>query len=156
MGMRGPRPESAAKRRLKGNPSKRPLPPEGPTASGELIVPSHLSEAAQECMRAIKASMPPETYAAADGFLLGAFATAWDLHRQAAEELRRSELVVEGSRGAVINPLIRVVNTQAQLIASLGDRLGLSPSARASLGVKGGANRPPSKFDGLLGGGVTL
>jgi hypothetical protein len=35
------------------------------------------------------------------------------------------------------------------LVASLGDRLGLSPKARASLHIP--EDRPPSKFDGLVG-----
>jgi phage terminase small subunit len=57
---------------------------------------------------------------------------------------------VKSARGGrQLNPWLRILNHQAMLMASLGDRLGLSPKARASLHMP--EDRPASKFDGLLG-----
>jgi phage terminase small subunit len=57
---------------------------------------------------------------------------------------------VKSARGSrQLNPWLRVLNQEAMLVASLGDRLGLSPKARATLHIP--EDRPPSKFDGLLG-----
>lgn len=145
MGARGPRPELATLKRLKGNPGRRPLPPPGLRAEGVLIVPEHLSAGAKACFATVVASLPPGTYGASDGFTLGAFCTAWDLHRQACEQLAESTLIVEGR----VNPLLYIINAQATLLASLGDRLGLNPKARDALGVAV-AKKPASKFEGLL------
>jgi phage terminase small subunit len=60
------------------------------------------------------------------------------------------EHVVKSSRGGrQVNPWLRILNQQVTLMASLGDRLGLNPKARASLHMP--EDRPASKFDGLLG-----
>jgi phage terminase small subunit len=103
-------------------------------------------------MEVIRASMPPDVYASCDSLLLAAFATAWSLHRQAVMEIGKPdfEYVVKRARGGrQPNPWLRVLNQQAMLMASLGDRLGLNPKARASLHIR--EDRPASKFDGLLG-----
>jgi phage terminase small subunit len=95
--------------------------------------------------------MPPGVYAASDSFLLAAFATAWSLHCRAVEEIRKAQLeyVVKSVRGGrQLNPWFRVLNQQAALMASLGDRLGLNPKARAALHLS--EERPRSKFDGLM------
>lgn len=47
------------------------------------------------------------------------------------------------------NPWLRTLDKQAALLASLGDRLGLNPRARADLKLP--AEKPRSKFDGLIG-----
>jgi P27 family predicted phage terminase small subunit len=120
-------------------------------ALGDVFVPSHLDQAAKECVEVIQKAMPPSVYAGADSFLLAAFATAWSLHRQAVMEIGKPDFehVVKSARGGrQVNPWLRIVNQQAMLMASLGDRLGLNPKARASLHMP--EDRPPSKFAGLL------
>jgi phage terminase small subunit len=101
----------------------------------------------------IRSSLPPKVYAAADTFLLSAFATAWALHKRAAHEVAAPDFegVVRSVRGGrQPNPWIRIMNQQAMMMAAIGDRLGLNPKARAALHVP--EEKPPSKFDGLLGG----
>jgi len=152
MGSRGPRPKLPQIVRLQGNPSKRPITAPVVEAFGDVFIPSHLDRAAQECMEAIRASMPPGVYSQADTFMLAAFATAWSLHRWAVMEIGKPDFehVVKSARGVrQLNPWLRVLNQQAMLLASLGDRLGLNPKARATLHMP--EDRPPSKFDGLLG-----
>ena len=97
--------------------------------------------------------MPPGFFAAADTFALAAFAEAWALHKRAAHEIASPDFkcVVKSARGAGRpNPWLRIANQQAALMAMLGDRLGLNPKARAGLHLP--QEKPPSKFEGLLGG----
>jgi len=138
-------------RRLDGNPGKRPLHHLLIVPDGAPFIPEHLEDDAQACMDLITASMPPGVYAKADTFLLSAFATAWGVHKRAVEALHAQPLVVSGAKGGKVqNPLVQVINSQARLMVGLGARLGLDPVAR--LGLRLPAERPRSKFDGLLVG----
>ena len=155
MGARGPRKKLPELDRLDGHPSKSspPLPDFGIEALGDVFVPDHLHEDAQACVEVVKASMPPRVYAKVDSFLLAAFGAAWALHKQAAHEISSPafEHVVTNERTGAQQPnaWIKILNTQAEKLASLGDRLGLDPRARAGLRLP--AERPRSKFDGLIG-----
>lgn len=152
MGARGPRKKLAEIERLEGNPSKRVILDTGVEALGEVFVPDHLHEDAQGCIEVIKRSMPPKVYSALDSFLLAAFATAWAIHKRAAHEISNPDfdwLVVNGAGSLAKNPWIDILRGAAKDIMSAGDRLGLDPKARAALKLP--AERPRSKFDGLLG-----
>ena len=152
MGSRGPRPKLSQIARLEGNPGKRPITAPVIEAWGDVFVPSHLDPAAKDCVEVLQESMPPSVYAESDNFLFTAFATAWSLHRTAVLEIGKPDFehVVKSARGGrQLNPWLRILNHQAMLMASLGDRLGLSPKARASLHIP--ENGPQSKFAGLLG-----
>jgi phage terminase small subunit len=152
MGSRGPRLKLPQIAQLEGNPGKRPITAPVVEATGDVFVPPHLEPAAKACIEVILASMPPGTYAGSDTFLLAAFATAWSLHRQAVMEIGKPDFehVVKSARGGrQLNPWLRVLSQQAMVLASLGDRLGLNPKARASLHMPD--DRPPSKFAGLVG-----
>jgi phage terminase small subunit len=48
------------------------------------------------------------------------------------------------------SPWLKILNAQAALLASLGDRLGLDPKSRAALKLPG-ARQKRSKFAGLIG-----
>lgn len=97
--------------------------------------------------------MPPKVYAKVDSFLLAAFGAAWALHKRAAHEISNPgfEYVVENRRTGSEQPnaWIKILNMQAEKLASLGDRLGLDPKARAGLRLP--SEKPASKFDGLIG-----
>lgn len=150
MGARGPRPELPEVKRLKGNPGKRKLPPPGVSANGEPFTPDHLHLDAQACIEVVRNAMPPGVYRRVDSFILSSFATAWALHKKAVEELAASGLyVVEDERGQKPSAWVRILNEQAKIMASLGDRLGLDPKARAALKTPE-PEKPRSKFDGLM------
>lgn len=155
MGLRGPRKKLPKLARLDGYPSKSspPLPDFGVEAVGDVFVPDHLHEDAQSCIEVIKSSMPPGVYAKIDSYLLAAFAAAWALHKQAAHAISSPDfehVVVNKRTGSEQpNAWIKILNTQAEKLASLGDRLGLDPRARA--GLKLPAEKPVSKFSGLIG-----
>jgi P27 family predicted phage terminase small subunit len=151
MGARGPRPAPSELKRLKGNPGKERLPPPSVSAFGEPFIPEHLAADAQACIDVVRTSMPPDIYRRPDSFILASFATAWALHKKAVEHLQKTgEHTVQTARGEQVGPWVRILNDQAKLMASLGDRLGLDPKSRAALHLP--SETPKSKFDGLLGG----
>ncbi len=154
MGRRGPKPKLAALDRLDGNPSRRVIEESGIEALGEPFVPEHLSDDARGCIEVIKQSMPSNIYSALDSFILAAFATAWALHKLATHKVNDPDFqfVYEvGDGGAQAqSPWLAILNKQAALMATLGDRLGLDPKSRAALKLPG-AKQKKSKFDGLLG-----
>jgi phage terminase small subunit len=154
VGKRGPKPKLSALDKLEGNPSKRVVEESGIEALGEPFTPEHLSDDARGCIEAIKMSMPSGVYSALDSFILSAFATAWALHKLAAHKINDPafEHVIEvGDNGAQAqSPWLAILNKQAALMATLGDRLGLDPKSRAALKLPGAKQRK-SKFAGLLG-----
>lgn len=157
MGKRGPKPKLAAVSKLEGNPGKRVIEESGIEALGEPFVPEHLADDARGCIEVIKQSMPSGIYSALDSFILSAFATAWALHKLAAHKINDPEFehVYEiGDAGAQAqSPWLAILNKQAMLMASLGDRLGLDPKSRAALKLPGAKQRK-SKFAGLIGQGA--
>lgn len=152
MGARGPRKKLAQIDALDGNPGKRPVFSAEVEAFGDVFVPEHLSDDARGCIEVIRRSMPPKVYAALDTFVLAAFGTAWAIHKQATHKIAAPdfEWIDKTAQGtSQPNPWLHIVNQQAKLLASLGDRLGLNPKARADLKLP--AAKPRSKFEGLLG-----
>lgn len=96
--------------------------------------------------------MPANIYSALDSFLLAAFAMAWVVHQRAVLEIsaRDFKFLHEVNGTLAPNPWLSIMNKQAVILASLGDRLGLDPKSRASLRLPN-ARRQKSKFDGLIG-----
>ena len=153
MGARGPRKKLPQIEALEGNPGKRPIEASGIEALGEPFVPEHLSDDARGCIEVIKQSMPSGVYSALDSFLLSAFATAWALHKRATHEVNNPDfqfIVLTPNGCEVQSPWLAILNKQAALMASLGDRLGLDPKSRSALKLPN-ARQQKSKFVGLIG-----
>lgn len=140
--------------RLDGNPTKRVIEDSGIEALGAPFVPEHLSDDARGCIEVIKQSMPGKVYSALDSFHLAAFGTAWALHKLAAHKINEpgfQHVYEVGDNGAQAqSPWLAILNKQAMLMASLGDRLGLDPKSRAALKLPS-AKQQKSKFAGLIG-----
>lgn len=155
MGARGPKPKLPQIDKLDGHPSKSRPPQIGDflTAKGRPFCPPHLEEDAQACMEVVMASMPDGVYSQADTYTLAAFATAWAKHSEAAHKLQdpvHGGSVITGISGELkISPWLHVLDKQAAMMATLGDRLGLNPKAR--VGIQLPREQPRSKFDGLTG-----
>jgi P27 family predicted phage terminase small subunit len=140
-------------RALEGNPGKRVIEESGIEALGAPFIPEHLPDDARGCIEVIQKSMPSSVYSALDSFLLAAFAMAWTIHKRAAHEIGNPgfAFTVSGSTGSQVpSPWIKLLNQQAAILASLGDRLGLDPKSRAALKLPN-ARQKKSKFDGLIG-----
>jgi P27 family predicted phage terminase small subunit len=149
----GPKPKSLALKALEGNRSKESLKPSGIEALGEPFVPEHLMDEARGCIEMIKGSMPKSVYSALDTYLLSAFAMAWVMHKKAALKVSAPdfETVYQTCNGSwAQNPWLKIMSEQAQLVASLGDRLGLDPRSRSALKLPD-ARQKRSKFAGLIG-----
>ena len=143
----------AALRRLEGNPGRRPIEDCGIEAQGAPFIPEHLCDDARGVIDCIKASMPPSVYSALDSFLLAAFGMAWAIHKRAAHEIGGPHFawtVKNSTGGQAPSPWVKILNQQAMILASLGDRLGLDPKSRAALKLPS-ARQQKSKFDGLIG-----
>lgn len=153
MGARGPRKKLSVLEQLEGNPGKRAIEASGVEGLGEPFVAEHLMDDARGCIEIIKQSMPTKVYSALDSFHLAAFAMAWAIHKKAAHEIGNPEFrwIVTNSAGSETqSPWIKMLNGQAAIMASLGDRLGLDPKSRAALKLPS-AKQQRSKFDGLIG-----
>ena len=156
MGRRGPQPKLAVIKRLEGNPGKFPrhvIEEDGVAGLGTPFIPEHLPDDARGCIEVIMKSMPVSVYSALDSFLLSAFGMAWTLHKMAAIEISnpKFECTVLNSQGSLVpSPWVKILNAQATIMASLGDRLGLDPKSRAALRLPN-ARQQKSKFDGLIG-----
>lgn len=153
MGARGPRKKLTALDRLDGNPGKRLIEESGVEGLGEPFIPEHLMDDARGCIEVIKQSMPAKVYSALDSFHLAAFGMAWAVHKRAAHEIGNPDfawIVLNASGSQTANPWIKILNSQAEKLASLGDRLGLDPKSRAALKLPG-ARQQRSRFAGLIG-----
>ena len=130
MGARGPKPKPTVLRVLEGNPGRRPINKDEPRPTGEAAIPLHLTVEARDVWLTVVGSMPPGFYTAADEAVLTAFCEAAGDHARATSELKKSpQMVTDGKP----NPLIRVRNDAARVLAMLGGRLGLSPADRTGL-----------------------
>lgn len=152
MGARGPAPKPQMLKSLEGNPGKRPLNPDAPTPMGVPIPPDYLSDEARTVWFRILESLPPGMITQADEHLLAAYCCQVEMHWQAMVALRENrnllgeiELVANGRP----SPYLRIMMDAARNLATLGSRLGLSPSDRNGLRVIG-QHQEDSKWAGLL------
>lgn len=68
---------------------------------------------------------------AADVPLLAAFCEAWALHKEASAMVHDLGAVIATAQGNLIqNPWLSILNRQAEIMAKVGSRFGLSPSDR--------------------------
>jgi hypothetical protein len=134
---------------LEGNPGKRVIEASGIEGIGEPFIHEHLMDDARGCIEVIRQSMPKRVYSALDSYLLAAFGMAWAIHKKAALEISNRDFIWIAGVDRV-SPWIKMLNQQAMVLASLGDRLGLDPRSRSALKLPG-ARQQKSKFDGLIG-----
>ena len=150
-----PRPKKlSALKVLEGNPGQRIIEELGIDGLGEPFVPEHLMDDARGCIEMIKRSMPDGIYSALDSYLLAAYGVAWAIHKAASLKISAPDFEhvtkVNEFGALAINPWLSVLNKQAMMMASLGDRLGLDPKSRALLRLPG-AKQQKSQFAGLIG-----
>lgn len=157
MGQRGPQPKPTALKLLEGNPGNRRLNRNEVQPVGRLERPSHVTgPAAEEWDRVIN-SMPPGFYTAADVPTLVTYCIAWVLYRNAVAVIARKPeegggMEAKGSqKQPVAHPLLAEVKGFSKLILQCGDRLGMSPAARARLEAPDNED-PHGEFAGLIGG----
>jgi len=151
MPTKGPPPKPTKLRALEGNPGKRPLNEKEPQPRGPLVKPDFITgEAGKEWDRVV-GSMPDGLYTSADAPSLAVYCVAWVLFRNALAQVAKEGMTAIGSMGQKIShPSLAIIAKESEIILRAGDRLGMSPAARARLEV--GDQPQQSKFGGLLGG----
>jgi phage terminase small subunit len=121
---------------------------------GEPFIPEHLMDDARGCIELVKQSMPGGIYSALDSYLLAAFGMAWAIHKMAALAISAPDFEaireMKDTGALVQNQWLAILNKQALMMATLGDRLGLDPKSRALLKLPG-AKQQKSQFAGLIG-----
>ena len=145
---------------LDGNPGKQRLPKGIPSPPGDMPdIPVHLDEyGRQEWNRIADGLNVMGILRQVDQNVLGAYCASYSRWRHAEEELNK--LKKESPLGALVlktisgnwiqQPLIGIANKAAADMVRYAAEFGLTPAARASLGIKN-EPRGRSKFDGLIG-----
>ena len=144
---------------LDGNPGKQRIPAISPSPPGTMPdVPTHLDYYGQEEWKRIADGLNiMGILREVDQNILGAYCASYSRWRHAEEELNKlknesplSALVLKTISGNYIQqPLIGIANTAARDMVKYASEFGLTPAARASLGIKN-EPRGKSKFDGLI------
>lgn len=149
MGKRGPKPTPTKEKKRLGNPGKRPINSEEPQPDGLPEPPDYLDDYAWDLFNRIVIAMAEGVYTACDTELLAAYCSACSTHREAVKQIRKQGQAVDDKP----NPWIKEQRQQAQVITTLGTRLGLDPAARASIKVP--EKKPAGKFGeyGVVQGG---
>jgi len=138
-------------KRLEGNPGKRPLNGDAPIPTGCAAKPPYVKGYAGKVWNQIVDSMPPNLYTAVDSVALAAFCVAAGQYRTATETLAKEGLTAYTVKGdEKPHPALSAQSRSLAAITTLGARLGLDPSSRASL-IMPRAQKTDSKFTGLLG-----
>jgi P27 family predicted phage terminase small subunit len=129
-----------ARKKQLGNPSKKKLNHTEPTPSGRPQPPDYLDDYSRQVWDRVLIAMPQEVYTDCDTELLAAYCRACSLHRQAALNPVEQAVTPDGK----ISGWVKIEREQAALMASIGTRLGLDPSARTA--IKMPENKSGGKF----------
>ena len=139
--MRGRKPKPTQLRLLQGNPGKRALRENEPRPTGDLFAapPDLPARAVPFWTRAI-ADAPAGLLKNIDQRTLFAWAIAAWLHSDAIAQLTATTLLARvGKNGAVQqNPLLPVVNKQAELMRRLAVEMGFTPTSRSRISIDSG------------------
>ena len=93
--------------------------------------PADLSERETALWKGITASLPADWFAPGDAPMLAAYCRAIVLHERVSEEAEGAALTIRGAKGGEIaNPIFRMQDMAARLMASLATKLRLAHSSR--------------------------
>ena len=156
----GRKKKPAALKKLEGNPGGKPILVE-PQTSGEMPEPpSHLDEyAIEEWERVAEGLNLMGVLDTIDMATFAAYCSAYSRWHHAEDELvkiskegsPRDALVIKTIQGNWIQqPLIGISNVAARDMVKFASEFGLTPAARAKLGVDP-KKKTKSKFSGLIG-----
>ena len=128
-------------RREKRGTGNRPLPGKRhvevmPAAPGiDISPPPDIPEAAHELWHRVVAELETMGMHEADLLLVEMLIIAVHRHRQARAAVNKIGILVAGQKRPEVNPLLKVEKDTAHTYVRLCETLGLSPAARARLGL---------------------
>lgn len=131
-------PTPLAIRRRRGNPQKRPMPPETGTAAVELLPdpPKSLTKHGREAWLVVGGALADAgILQAAHLPQLESFAMAIELRAKAWADLQRGGFLRAGKRAQVIAPQFRVWRDATSMAVQIAETLGASATAMARLGI---------------------
>lgn len=136
--MRGRKPKPTHLKLVEGNPGKRKLNRKEPVPRNKLLSPpEYLNEEQRATWSYLTANSPKGMLKALDAGLLAAYVVAVCIHREATVKLQNSPMILKATSGAPVqSPYVKILSTQARLIASLGSELGFSPASRTRIAVE--------------------
>ena len=150
--MKGRPPKPSEQKKREGNPGKRSTDVVLVAGREKPRVPAGLNPAAKNVWRIIVADMwDSRILDRADRFIIEATSVAIARARQARKLVNKEGLTVRGATGAIIqHPAIKIERESWNQFRQLAEHLGLSPVARARLGlahVKGARDRKSTRLN---------
>ena len=136
--MRGRKPVPTALKTLRGNPGKRVLPTDIAAPGALFEPPEFLTARQRETWAYAIENAPAGLLRRLDRSVMTVWVVAADLHRQAAEEIATTGLVVRGQGKAAPpyqSPFIGILNRQAQVMLKAAAELGFTPSSRSRVAL---------------------
>lgn len=131
-------------KKLQGNAGRKAIdvPAEG---VGDAMDPPKDFNAAQKAIWRVAVEFAPfNTITATDRWALRNWCVAASLHAWATKEMfkKGSELISDSTGGERPNPLIVILNKQAEVMLKHAKELGFTPASRSSIGATGGGAYP--------------
>lgn len=106
-----------------------------PAAHGLPEPPEDLPPAAQEMFRRVVAELAPRGLREADLEAVSMMCYSAHIHYEARRQIAETGVLVQGLRGPMVNPLIKVARDEANTYLRLANEFGLTLAARLRLGL---------------------
>jgi len=136
--------KSSATKKLQGNAAGKPI--DAPIDGvGDVMEPPKDFNAAQKAIwRTAVEFAPFNTVTATDRWALRNWCVAASIHAWATKEMfkKGSTLISDSTGGERPNPLIVILNKQAEVMLKHAKELGFTPASRSSIGASGNGAYP--------------
>jgi P27 family predicted phage terminase small subunit len=151
--MKGRKPQPSALRVLRGNPGRRPLPPDEPTPEPTVNAapPEWLDEEAKaEWHRLAPMLERLGVLTESDTGALTAYCEAWATWKGATQKIRQFGMVIKGRNEIPMqSPYVRIAHNALIQMRGLLVEFGLTPSSRARVHAVKKPDAPVSKWAGI-------
>jgi len=153
--MRGRKPQPTALRILRGNPGRRPLPPDEPAPApldaGEAAPDWLADDARAEWARLVPLLTRCGVLTETDRSALTAYCDAWGTWKEASTQIRRFGMVLKTKDGKlpVVSPYVRIAHDSLTQMRAFLIEFGMTPSSRVRVHATP-AKKPASKWADAL------
>ncbi len=146
----GPRPQPTAKKKLRGNPGRRPLPknePQPKISRNIPLAPRHLDRVAQkEWRRMAKELHPLGLLTNIDLTALAAYCSTYSIWLDAQSQIQKHGVLIKAQSGFPMqSPYLQISNKAMSEIRKWLIEFGMTPSSRSRVEVKEVKPKDPLK-----------